>query len=276
MRHLLLKILPKNLVSKLAGKLADQELPAPVLQKVIEVYSNIYKIDTADMETPVSSMKTFNEFFTRKLKPGLRPIDQDPGSVVSPVDGTVSEFGKIDCGLLIQTKGVYYSLEDLAGEKTAREFEDGYFVTIYLSPADYHRIHSPVDASINEFSYFSGNLWPVNDFAVKNIGSLFCLNERILTMLDCKENSRVAMVKVGATVVGKIKVNYHSTESNKAHKDYINIPLTEPKTIQKGEELGLFQLGSTVVLLFQKDQFNPDLLEKDRKVKMGEKIGSLL
>jgi len=273
MKYLFLKLLPKNLISRLFGVLANLKFPSPLLMSFIHLYSSIYKIQLSDLKVPTDSMKTFNEFFTRELKPELRPIDQTPNGVVSPVDGTIAEFGNIEQGLLVQTKGVLYSLSDLVGKEDAKLFNQGYFVTFYLSPADYHRIHTPISGKVKRFSYFSGNLWPVNSFGVQNIGGLFSLNERIVSPVEGK-NGTVGVVKVGATIVGKISVDYDELCSNKGKSSQFNLPVYPVKKYKKGEEIGQFQLGSTVILLFEKDRFTPIELTKERKVKMGQLIGT--
>ncbi len=272
MRYLLLRLLPKNLLSRLAGFLADLHLPSPVLSSLIRLYAQIYKIQLDELKLPVSRMKTFNDFFTRELKTGLRPIDQNPANIVSPVDGKIAEFGKIEQGLLIQAKGVLFSLADLVGEKDAAQFDQGYFVTIYLSPADYHRIHTPIAGEVGRFSYFSGNLWPVNSFGVQHIGGLFALNERIVTSIK-GERGTVNLVKVGATIVGRISLDYTNRCTNKGEATQINLPLIPPKKYQKGDEIGRFQLGSTAILLFEKNQFNPVDLSYGKTVLVGQAIG---
>jgi len=274
MRYLLLKLLPKNLLSRLAGILADLELPSPVLSSLIDVYCRFYDVKRYEIKTPIGSMKSFNDFFTRELRPELRPIDQEPDSVVSPVDGTVAECGNIENGLLVQTKGILYSLEDLVGQQSAAVFKDGYYVTLYLSPADYHRIHVPVAGKIKHFSYFSGNLWPVNSIGVKNVGGLFALNERIITPVESKSGI-VGMVKVGATIVGRITVNYSDLTSNSKQQTRLNLPIIPSREYQKGEEIGQFQLGSTVILLFEKNRFKPSDIRPGSPIKMGEKIGCM-
>lgn len=274
MRYLFLRLLPKNLISRLIGTLADLELPHPLLSSVIELYCRFYDVKRHEMKTPIGSMKNFNDFFTRELRPELRPIDQTPGSVVSPVDGAIAEFGPIEKGLLVQTKGVLYSLADLVGEESATVFKDGYFVTLYLSPADYHRIHVPISGKVKSFSYFSGNLWPVNSFGVKRVGGLFALNERIVTPIEGDQGT-VGMVKVGATVVGKIKVKYHSLTSNNRKPTQLNLPILPERSFRKGDEIGRFQLGSTVILLFEKGKFTPKDLQKGDPIKLGQIIGHM-
>ncbi len=272
MKYLFLKLLPKNLTSKLMGKLADLQVPSPLLLSFIRMYSRYYKVNLSEIRHPLSRFKSFNEFFTRELNPGSRPIDQKTGSIVSPVDGRIAEFGTIENRLLIQTKGIYYSLTDLVGEKQAEIFENGYFVTFYLSPSDYHRIHSPAAGTVHEFSYFNGNLWPVNAVGVTNVGGLFSLNERIVTQLE-GSFGKLAIIKVGATVVGRIKLDYSDLTSNSGKRSQVHLPVFPPKIYQKGQEIGQFQLGSTVILLFEKDRFKPAPIRQNQVVRMGESLG---
>ncbi len=247
-------------------------VPSPVLHSFIKFYSHVYNVNLEEVKKPIDQFKTFNEFFTRELKENAREIDTQPGAIVSPVDGTIAEFGDIKNNLLVQAKGIFYSCLDLVGEETAKLFEDGYFITLYLSPSDYHRIHSPITSELKEFSYFSGNLWPVNDIGVENVGGLFAINERIVSMLD-SEAGKVAVVKVGATVVGRITLNYSELRSNQGNDTLVRLPVVPPKKYKAGDEIGQFQLGSTVILLFQKNQFKPEGLSRQKKVKMGEIIG---
>lgn len=274
MRYLLLSLLPKNLLSRLAGILADLELPTPILSSLIQLYSQIYKVKLHEMKAPIGSMRSFNDFFTRELRPELRPIDPAPGSVVSPVDGKIAEYGTIEQGLLVQAKGILYSLSDLVGEKTAAVFKDGYFLTIYLSPADYHRIHLPISGKIRKFSYFSGNLWPVNSFGVQQIGGLFSLNERIVTPIE-GNHGVVGLIKVGATIVGKIKLDYSSLSSNSKKPTQLDLPVIPSRVYRKGDEIGRFQLGSTVILLFEKNKFKPANFLPESPIKVGQVLGTL-
>ncbi|MDH5559497.1 MAG: archaetidylserine decarboxylase [Deltaproteobacteria bacterium] len=275
MKYLFFQLLPKNLLSRLMGVLADIKFPSPFLLSIIKAYSYLYGINMNEMAKSPNELKNFNEFFTRKLKPELRPIDPGEKSVISPVDGTISEFGAIKEGLLTQTKGIFYTLEDLVGEKYSKLFEQGYFITIYLSPADYHRIHTPVSGKVSNFNYFSGNLWPVNRFGVEEIGALLAINERIVTPIKNKVGI-VGLVKVGALVVGKITLDYSDISSNSKGLKSLHLPVLPEKNYDKGDEIGKFMLGSTVILLFQKNQFKPGELHRDKKIRMGEKIGEMI
>lgn len=224
------------------------------------------------MKLPVSRMKSFNDFFTRELKPEVREVDDTSSSIVSPVDGTIAEFGAIKNNLLVQSKGILYSLVDLVGKKEAKDFENGFYLTIYLSPADYHRIHAPVSGRVKNFSYFSGNLWPVNRFGIENVGGLFSLNERILTPIE-SDMGKVGLVKVGATIVGKISLDYDRLNTNSGKPTALNLPVVPTKLYKKGDEIGLFQLGSTVILLFESGRFNQTNIYSGKTIKMGEAIG---
>ncbi len=274
MKYLFLRLLPKNLVSRLVGLLSDIRFPRPFLRTVIYLYCRFYDVRLEEMKLSLEEMENFNAFFVRELKPGSRPIDQNPKSVISPVDGTISEFGNIENGLLVQTKGVLYSLADLVGKKDAVLYDKGYFVTIYLCPADYHRIHTPIAGKVNRFSYFSGNLWPVNNLGVQNVGGLFALNERIITPIEGVKGT-VALIKVGATVVGRIKVNFNDLSSNSGKKTQLQLPVIPAKQYKKGDEIGRFELGSTVILLFEKDRFTPEDLYNGKKIQLGQVIGYL-
>lgn len=272
MKYLFLRLLPKNILSRVVGYLTEVKVPSPMLVALLKVYCHFYKVRLHEAIKPLNQFSCFNDFFTRQLKIGVRPVDSDPKSIVSPVDGTVAEFGQIKDNLLIQTKGILYSVNDLVGENLGSSFEDGYFLTIYLSPADYHRIHSPVNGTVSSFSYFSGNLWPVNKMGIENVGGLFAINERVVSPIDTK-NGKVALIKVGATCVGKIAVKYDSIQSNTGHKTALDLPVNPPKSFQKGDEIGRFNLGSTVILLFEKNQFQPQELHIGQKVQYGQVIG---
>ena len=250
-------------------------MPAPLLQKFIQFYCKIYSINLSESQGKLTSFKTFNEFFTRDIDFAKRKIDNAKNSIISPVDGILIGFDKIHKNKLYSTKGVEFTLEELIGEKNAKIFENGYCITIYLSPADHHRIYAPSEGKIYNFSYFSGSLWPVNSLGLKLFPKLFCINERLLSLMKNDEHkTTIGILKIGATIVGGIKTKYTSISQYHGQKSKIYIPLKKTVSVKKAEEIAQFELGSTVLLLFQKNSFLPNNLKIDKKIQVGEKIGN--
>jgi phosphatidylserine decarboxylase len=235
--------------SRLIGKLADSQVPRPLLRAAIQLYVQHYDVNVDEMEKALEEYDTFDAFFTRRLKPGVHTIDPDPNVAVSPVDGRVMSFGAVSEGRIEQVKGRDYSIEELLDSQLdAERFQQGSFVTLYLSPRDYHRIHSPVSGRITGYRYIPGRLYPVNATGVKHIDRLFAVNERIISYVK-SSLGEFAVVKVGATNVGKITLSYHDIQTNDGKRTAYNEQLKRPASIERGAELGTFHLGSTVVVL---------------------------
>jgi phosphatidylserine decarboxylase len=250
--RMLLKLvgaIPQNEVSRALGWILARPLPAPVRAPIYGAFARRYGVKLDEAERPLSSYESFDDFFTRRLKPGARSLANAP--LVSPVDGVVSQYGPIEHGQLIQAKGRYYTAAALLGDpKEATPFLGGSFLTIYLSPKDYHRIHSPADGQVEGYSYLPGRLWPVNAPAVASVEGLFAQNERVATYLTTSFG-RVAVVKVGATCVGSVSLAYDpSFRSNRGEKSPSTRHLTSPLPAARLDELGAFHMGSTVILLF--------------------------
>ena len=272
----LLDRLPKNVISRGVGALTEVALPGPIQAIVNEAFARLADIDTEEAEQPPRSYRTLNAFFTRRLRPSARPIEaQDRRTVVSPVDGTLSTFGSVDDGRLLQAKGRTYTLVDLLDSGAhAREFTGGAYATIYLSPTDYHRIHSPVRGTIREISYIPGHLFPVFPLAVRNVDRLFAINERLISFIDVDGGGRVAVVKVGATCVGRIRLSYRDWETNGNHRRRRVERLEDPHEVEHGEEIGLFNPGSTVILLFSDPSFRlSSHFQQGDPLAMGETLG---
>lgn len=270
----LMRLLPKSAVSHAVGIATRLPAPAPLHQAAVKLFAKRFRVDVHEAELALEGYPTFAEFFTRKLKPGSRPVDQGENVIVSPVDGAVSQVGYSEDGTCLQAKGVCYPVEKLLGDaEVAKPFVGGAYTTIYLSPRDYHRIHSPVNARITGYSYIPGEFWPVNRASVKLKEALFCVNERLTTYLDTDSHGQVAVVKVGATCVSRIRAAYddvvtHTGGAAKVHR-YGN-----PIPVEKGGELGVFEMGSTVILLFEKGRVRWDEgLEPEKVVRMGSRIG---
>ncbi|WP_126425147.1 archaetidylserine decarboxylase [Brevibacillus marinus] len=257
--------LPQNAMSRTMGKITASRFS----RLVIRGYINLYKVDVSMIEKPVEEYRTLKEFFTRRLQPHARPIAEGPEIVVSPVDGTVSQMGDIDQGTLIQAKGKPYTLLELLGydAEMAERWYGGRFITIYLSPRDYHRIHMPIDGKLIQYTYLPGRLYPVNQLGVEHVDKLFARNERLITYIDSQAVGCVAMVKVGALFVGSVKVHYGPATTNVRRGRQVCQAFPETPFYEKGRELGWFEFGSTVILLFEKDR-----LEWAADVKVGKPL----
>lgn len=268
----MLNCMPKKSVSRWMGRLAR----SPKSRRLIPYFIRRFDVDLSQVEKPVSQYKTLLDFFVRGLKEGARPVDPDPERIVSPVDGTISQMGEIHEGTLLQAKGVTYTLEALLGgdRKKASRFEGGRFITLYLSPRDYHRIHTPIQGRVIGLTYIPGSLFPVNALGVKRVRGLFARNERLITFLESLAG-KVALVKVGATNVGSIRVVYDQdiVTNCRGRRRILSRDYPGTEALDKGEELGRFEFGSTVILLFEVDRTDwVGDLSPGTMVRMGEPI----
>ncbi|SFJ00024.1 archaetidylserine decarboxylase [Thermoflavimicrobium dichotomicum] len=267
--------LPKKLLSQLVGSLARK----PFSRRLIPLYIKHFQIDMTPVKKPIDQFENLLDFFVREYHPEARPIDQDPHLVVSPVDGKISQIGTIEQGTLLQAKGITYSLHQLLGENESytKKFTGGKFVTIYLSPKDYHRIHMPVEGKIKELTYIPGHLYPVNEWGVKLIPGLFAINERLISYIKTDWGD-IALIKVGATNVGSIKVTFDEqvVTNPRKKKTFEHKVYETPHSLLKGEELGRFEFGSTVILLFEPDSIEWEISpEPGTRVYMGQALARI-
>ena len=248
-------IMPKHAISRLVGKLAAAKM-GWLTTKLISIFIKAYGINMNEAKLKkASDFETFNNFFTRELEDDARTIDNDENIICYPVDGAISQQGDIIDGQLIQAKGFNYSLISLLGgdEKTAAPFQGGKFSCIYLAPKDYHRIHMPMAATLREMIFVPGELFSVNPLTARNVPDLFARNERVVAIFDT-DMGELAMVLVGATIVASIETTWAGTITPPAGKDIFR--WRYPKdgadaiTFDKGDEMGRFKLGSTVVSTF--------------------------
>ena len=218
---------------------------------------------------------SFNEFFTRALKPGVRPIAAGGGDIACPVDGAISEAGRIDGDRLLQAKGRHYTLSELlASQAWASHFDGGSFATIYLAPFNYHRVHMPLRAQLRETVYVPGRLFSVNAVTAAQVPRLFARNERVLTWFD-SAYGEVALVLVGALNVGSMATVWAGDITPAARRVVTTLPRQE-LSLDKGAELGRFNMGSTIILLFQRDRARwHDGIRAGATVKLGQSLGSL-
>jgi phosphatidylserine decarboxylase len=242
---------PKRLLSRATGVIMRMPLPWGLSSLAIPAFAALFGIDAGEAEWPASRYRSLDAFFTRRLKPGSRPVAGDP---VHPVDGRLTEQGVVTAGSLVQAKGWSYELAEFLGDSgLARVYEGGHYATYYLCPADYHRVHAPTAGELTTARHIPGLLWPVNEWSVHNIRRLFCLNERVVLNF-VSARGRWSLVMVGATNVGHISVNLDpSIITNRwmwhapTEREY-----APALPVRAGDELGVFHLGSTVICLFER------------------------
>jgi phosphatidylserine decarboxylase len=270
-------LIPQHGLTAFAGCLADVKNPR-VKNYIIRRFISKYSVNMSEalIEDP-GLYSSFNDFFIRPLKPECRPLAQ--ADIISPVDGCVSEIGMINEGQLVQAKGRYYSVEELLSCDlvTAQQFIQGQFVTLYLSPKDYHRVHMPMDAELQSMTFIPGALFSVQPTTTRMVPKLFARNERLAVFFKTKVGP-MAMVLVGATIVGAIGTSWHG--DLKRGKNKISFDYTQDAThkkIARGNEMGFFKLGSTVVLLFANGNQVRWLesLKAGSTVRFGQAIGCI-
>ena len=266
---------PKRLFSTAVGHLARRTLPGAVRAPLYAAFARRVGAAIEEAERPLGEYPNFDAFFTRHLRPGLRPIDAQPATVVSPCDGTVAEVGTIDDARLVQAKGIDYKLETLVPDAdAAARFDGGTFVTIYLAPRNYHRVHAPVEGRVTGYQHVPGAVFPVNDLSRRNVRGLYALNERLITFLDGPAGE-VAVVMVAAAGVGHMTVSYDAVATRRARvgRPGPRVRFGAPRPIARGGELGTFHLGSTVVLLFEPGRIEIDGVGDGQTIRLGEAIG---
>jgi len=246
-----------------------------LISRFIRLYS--IEIDDVKLKAP-EDFATFNDFFVRELEDDARPIDKDPESIISPVDGTVSASGAISGNSIFQAKGLDYSLDDLLATDTqeARAFAGGVFATIYLAPHNYHRVHAPIDGDIVAARYVPGDLFSVNNATVANVPGLFRRNERLVLHFATASGPAVVIL-VGALNVGSISTPWSGEVRPRRHGTVEIVDLDDgPRAIKKGDLLGWFNMGSTVIVLLPKSTCDwNSKLRPGVAIKMGEAIGAV-
>lgn len=247
-----LYVLPRRWLSRQLGRLMHICWPRPIAKILLRGFAELYQIAVEEAEHPLSYYRSIGEFFVRRLKPGLRPVAD--AILVHPVDAKIRQAEFIAAGQLIQAKGKSFSLADfLASEEAAQSLQNPFFITYYLCPTDYHRVHCPADAEVLSVHYVPGDLWPVNDWSLQRIDRLFAINERLIVELAIA-GKRAFLVMVGATNVGKMSLSFdESIVSNQEQRGLARRKTYEQCKLAKGEELGCFHMGSTVVMVYEAD-----------------------
>jgi len=270
------RLVPQHAVSRWAGSLANAR--APWLKRLlIRAFTTVYDVDLSEAErSNVADYGSFNDFFTRALTPSARPQPTDSFALVSPADGTLSQAGRISRGRLLQAKGHTYSLDTLAGEP-ARHFDGGTFLTVYLAPADYHRVHAPVAGTLTQTRAVPGALYSVNAMTEGTIPGLFARNERLVCTFETA-HGQVLVVLVGAMLVASIEMVWPGPPSPYRQETVTRYDTATPgNPFARGAEIGRFLLGSTVIVCLEpgRAQLNPDLVP-GRRLRVGEPVGRLL
>lgn len=276
LKILIQHLLPKQRLTTFAGRIAGAQA-SPLTLPLIRWFVRKYGVDMTEAENPdLASYKSFNDFFTRSLKIGVRPLAA--ADFVCPVDGAISQLGTIDDDHMLQAKGHRFTTTGLLGGDTAlaADFRHGSFANLYLSPKDYHRLHMPCDGTLARMIYVPGALFSVNPTTARGVPNLFARNERVVCVFESPDYGAFVMVLVGATIVGSIATAWHGvvnpTRTGKVAKWAYG---DHDVVLKKGAEMGRFLLGSTIVLLFRRDviAFNK-AWEAERPVHLGEMMGN--
>ncbi|QSP94587.1 phosphatidylserine decarboxylase [Marinobacter salinisoli] len=272
-------VTPQLAVSRLAGRLADDDSNPALKNRVIKWFIGRYGVNMSEaLEPDPTAYPSFNAFFTRELKPGIRPIAEGEKTMACPVDGAISQLGQVTGDRVFQAKGQSFGLTELLGgdEHRAEPFAGGEFSTIYLSPKDYHRIHMPVAGTLREMVYIPGKLFSVNPVTAENVPNLFARNERVVCIFDT-EAGPMALVLVGAMIVGSVETVWSGVVApGDGQLTAIRYEGDQARRFEKGEEMGRFRLGSTVVMVMPKGAVSwNDKLAAGTTVRLGEAFGTL-
>ncbi|MGI9295220.1 MAG: archaetidylserine decarboxylase [Pseudomonadales bacterium] len=272
-------LLPQHLLSRLAARFANSEtrwLKTLLIRRFIKTYN----VNMEEAAAEADSYPSFNAFFTRALKVGARPVADVEKFILSPADGAISQVGCIESGRILQAKGQHYSVSELlAGDREmAEKYRDGLFITIYLSPRDYHRVHMPISGTLKYTTYVPGDLFSVNHATASHVPRLFARNERLICVFDT-ELGKVTSVMVGAMIVAGIATVWAGpvTAHGKEIQTSRYLEAQTPPTLAAGAEMGRFMLGSTVILLFEAGQIEwlPEL-QAGSAVRMGRALARRL
>jgi phosphatidylserine decarboxylase len=274
------RITPQRALSQIIGWGATRPLPGPVRGPFLRRFARQYGINLDEAEKPIDQYSGLQEFFTRRLRPDARPLPAQTDRVVSPADGTVIESGAVSAGRLLDAKGMGFTLTELLadGEAAAR-LEGGAYLGTYLSPRDYHRVHAPVGGRVVAWHHVPGRLFPVNDRSVAREPALFSKNERFVTLIQ-GEAGLCAVVMVAAVGVGHITASYDPEVATHgdgfSNGDVRHRRFDAPVALGRGQELGIFNLGSTTIIVFEPGRVALDARPPGSPIRMGEAIGQML
>lgn len=270
----LLSRLPQGALSRGFGRVADVRIPKPLRRRVLAGFARLLGINAEEAAQPLEDYASINEFFVRQLKHGARSWPVKAAVLGSPVESVVGQLGRIECGTLVQAKGRTYSATALLEDhEEAGRYEGGSFLTLYLSPRHYHRIHAPITGAISKARHVPGHLLPVNEPSVTHVSNLFAVNERLVCYLDSTMAGRIAIVAVGAYNVGRISSAFDATlNTNRRGARARTAAYDPPVHVRIGDEIMAFHLGSTVVLLLEPKVRLNAALEPGAEILLGQPI----
>ncbi len=264
----LVRVLPRKRMSRVVGRLCEAQLPPALSRAVVSLYARAYGVKLSESPEEPAPYSSFDAFFTRPLLPGARAVCTRDEELACPADGRLDAIGPVDAAGQLTVKGRGYSVTELVGDDDdAARYRNGEFAVVYLSPGDYHRVHSPVAGQITLVRSMPGNLYPVNSIGERHIPSLFARNRRVAIVIDTVSQGRITVVMVGAIIVGRITVT---------GVDAPDVPLghhsiTPPISVAKGDELGIFHLGSTAIVFVEPNAARP-LRRATGPVRMGQSL----
>jgi phosphatidylserine decarboxylase len=260
----LLRVVPRAQVGQALGRLADVRWSEGVGKAVVGLYSRVYDVELAECEA--ERWSSFDAFFTRGLRSGVRPVDRSPHAIVSAADGRLASMGSISEASTWLVKGRPYRIAELLGDaEEARRYDGGLACVIYLSPRDYHRVHSPVDGVLSRVRSLPGDYYPVNAIGMRHVPNLFVRNRRVILTIDAPREGRVSVVMVSAMIVGRITVSGIAARDVPLGDHSLDLP------VERGNEIGMFHLGSTAVVLLPKSA-GATWIASEGPVRFGERI----
>jgi phosphatidylserine decarboxylase len=267
---------PKGLYSAAVGWGARMTIPRRLRPLAYRAFARRVGASLDEVELPLEEYESFSQFFARRLSAGARPIHAEPAAIVAPCDGKVAALGVVTEGRMIQAKGRDYALAQLLGDEAlSAKLMGGPYVTIYLSPANYHRVHAPISADLVGYSHMPGTLFPVNDLFSRSVEGLMATNERVVFHLRT-EVGMVAVVMVAAIGVSNIEITHDALETRylrRRKRSPHRVDFERPIPVERGEELGIFHLGSTTILIFEPNRIHSSSLRVGDTVQLGQEIG---
>lgn len=264
------RALPRKRLSRALGRIASARAPRPVVNAAVAAFVKAYDVDLSDVETPSGGFRTFDEFFTRRLRTGARMVDPNPRAVVSPADGRLEDLGEISATGRLLIKGQSYTAGELLGDlEIAAAYEGGRYFVVYLSPRDYHRVHASVAGAVETVRYVPGTLYPVNQIGA-HVPKLFVRNERLVILQQSAIHGRVATIMVGAIGVGRIGLSFDDLETNRGEPADVRRYPDGEVVLARGDELGVFHMGSTVVVITPPECDLEMAVPAGMQIRMGE------